>query len=76
MHDNDRRESTAGQDAVSTPAAAGYRMPAEWEPHERCIIGWPTEQRETETAYHRAPRPRPCDRARGRGGDEPKGGIP
>jgi len=25
-----------------TPASQGFRMPAEWEPHERCIIGWPT----------------------------------
>ena len=29
----------------STPASLGFRMPAEWEPHERCIIGWPTEIR-------------------------------
>ena len=29
----------------STPSALGFRMPAEWEPHERCIIGWPTEIR-------------------------------
>jgi agmatine deiminase len=28
-----------------TPTALGYRMPAEWEPHERCIMGWPTELR-------------------------------
>jgi agmatine deiminase len=24
-----------------TPAALGYRMPAEWEPHEATWIGWP-----------------------------------
>ena len=30
----------------STPASLGFRMPAEWEPHERCIIGWPTEIRD------------------------------
>jgi agmatine deiminase len=29
----------------STPASLGFRMPAEWEPHERCILGWPTELR-------------------------------
>jgi agmatine deiminase len=29
----------------STPSSLGFRMPAEWEPHERCIIGWPTEIR-------------------------------
>ena len=28
-----------------TPASLGYRMPAEWEPHQRCIMGWPTELR-------------------------------
>ncbi len=25
----------------STPAADGYRMPAEFEPHEGCLVGWP-----------------------------------
>ena len=30
---------------ASTPSALGFRMPAEWEPHERCIICWPTEIR-------------------------------
>ncbi len=28
-----------------TPSALGFRMPAEWEPHERCIMGWPTRIR-------------------------------
>jgi len=28
-----------------TPASLGFRMPAEWEPHERCIMGWPTQIR-------------------------------
>jgi len=28
-----------------TPTSLGFRMPAEWEPHERCIMGWPTELR-------------------------------
>uniref|UniRef100_A0A0A9D6V6 Agmatine deiminase n=1 Tax=Arundo donax TaxID=35708 RepID=A0A0A9D6V6_ARUDO len=23
------------------PAAMGFRMPAEWEPHEQCWMGWP-----------------------------------
>jgi len=27
-----------------TPAAAGYRMPAEWEPHEATWIAWPHER--------------------------------
>lgn len=26
---------------MPTPAALGYRMPAEWEPHEATWIGWP-----------------------------------
>ena len=30
---------------TTTPSSLGFRMPAEWEPHERCIIGWPTEIR-------------------------------
>jgi len=30
----------------STPASRSFRMPAEWEPHERCILGWPTEIRD------------------------------
>ncbi len=31
--------------STPTPASLGFRMPAEWEPHERCIMGWPTELR-------------------------------
>ncbi len=27
------------------PYASGYRMPAEWWPHERCLIAWPTASR-------------------------------
>ena len=27
----------------SSPAALGYRMPAEWEPHEATWLGWPHE---------------------------------
>jgi agmatine deiminase len=27
---------------VRTPWAAGYRMPAEWEHHEACLMEWPT----------------------------------
>jgi agmatine deiminase len=36
---------TQSQGTEETPASLGYRMPAEWEPHERCLMGWPTEQR-------------------------------
>ncbi len=25
----------------STPAADGFRMPAEWEPHAGCWMAWP-----------------------------------
>ncbi|HET7091899.1 MAG TPA: agmatine deiminase family protein [Thermomicrobiales bacterium] len=34
---------SAGDDAgaASTPA---FRMPAEWAPHERCLMAWPTRQ--------------------------------
>ena len=39
--DSPRAEARRG----STPASQGFRMPAEWEPHERCLIGWPTEIR-------------------------------
>ena len=28
-------------DALPTAAAAGFHMPAEWEPHERCWMAWP-----------------------------------
>ena len=34
-----------GARAGHTPSSLGYRMPAEWEPHERCIMGWPTQLR-------------------------------
>src|SRR5215468_9190355 len=29
--------------ALSTPHSLGYRMPAEWEPHEGTWLGWPHE---------------------------------
>ena len=29
-----------------SPAALGYRMPAEWEPHAATILGWPHERRD------------------------------
>jgi len=31
--------------AAGSPRADGYRMPAEFEPHERCLIAWPTRTR-------------------------------
>jgi agmatine deiminase len=32
--------------ARRSPRADGYRMPAEFEPHERCLIAWPTRTRD------------------------------
>ena len=31
--------------AITTPASDGFRMPAEFAPHERCLICWPTPSR-------------------------------
>ncbi len=28
--------------STPTPAAAGYKMPAEWEPHAGCLMAWPS----------------------------------
>ena len=27
-----------------TPRADGFRMPAEWEPHQCCFMAWPTRK--------------------------------
>jgi agmatine deiminase len=32
--------------AADTPAALGYRMPAEWEPHAATWLAWPHERRD------------------------------
>jgi agmatine deiminase len=32
-------------DGNRTPREDGYRMPAEWEPHEACLMEWPTVTR-------------------------------
>jgi len=32
--------------SAETPAALGFRMPAEWEPHEATWIAWPHESRD------------------------------
>jgi agmatine deiminase len=37
--DAERRE------AAVAPHAEGFAMPAEWAPHERCLISWPTRAR-------------------------------
>lgn len=33
--------AAAAAAAADDPAALGFRMPAEWEPHERTWMGWP-----------------------------------
>ena len=45
---------------IQTPREAGYKMPAEWEPHERCWMQWPDRAdfiwgdiEKTEQAYAR-----------------------
>jgi agmatine deiminase len=30
---------------VTTPRGDGFRMPAEWEPHDACLMEWPTSTR-------------------------------
>src|SRR5262249_51226400 len=35
-----------GPAPAATPAALGFRMPAEWEPHEATWIAWPHEARD------------------------------
>ena len=41
-----RRVSPDGEGARSPPAALGFRMPAEWEPHAATWIAWPHEPRD------------------------------
>ncbi len=35
---------TPSSTGASTPAALGYRMPAEWEPHEATWLSWPNRE--------------------------------
>jgi agmatine deiminase len=55
--DGVQREPVA---SATKPLAAGFRMPAEWEPHERCWMAWPSRADlwgeslpETQLAYAR-----------------------
>ncbi|HZD18017.1 MAG TPA: agmatine deiminase family protein, partial [Actinomycetota bacterium] len=32
-------------DQDATPREEGFSMPAEWEPHEACLMEWPTVTR-------------------------------
>jgi agmatine deiminase len=45
MHDDRRESPVPVQAAVETPRAAGYHMPAEYEPHDRSLMAWPTSTR-------------------------------
>src|SRR5262249_15779701 len=36
-----REAEKDGEVAHRTPREAGFRMPAEWEPHEATWVGWP-----------------------------------
>lgn len=38
MSDSPHRDTST---APTHPAAAGFRLPAEWEPHEGCWLAWP-----------------------------------
>ena len=38
------RRADAPSEPTETPAALGYRMPAEWEPHEATWLAWPHER--------------------------------
>ncbi len=39
-----RKSVRPGPGVSETPAALGYRMPAEWEPHEATWLAWPHER--------------------------------
>lgn len=36
-----REKKRVVMDLKGTPVENGYRMPAEWEPHSGCWMGWP-----------------------------------
>ena len=36
--------SRLGSSMLETPLASGYRMPAEWVPHECCWMAWPSRE--------------------------------
>ncbi|XP_048529999.1 agmatine deiminase-like isoform X3 [Triticum urartu] len=40
-----------------TPAALGFRMPAEWEPHDQCWIGWPVSTEDAQGFWRDAAAP-------------------
>src|SRR5271166_2777739 len=41
MSEEDAADNAGAPPATEAPAALGYRMPAEWEPHEATWLAWP-----------------------------------
>ncbi|KAG8049557.1 hypothetical protein GUJ93_ZPchr0009g454 [Zizania palustris] len=44
LHRSAAALSMASKVLAGSPAALGFRMPAEWEPHDQCWIGWPDDE--------------------------------
>ena len=44
MSSSTKRKSKVPATSAQTPAALGYRMPAEWEPHAATWLAWPHYQ--------------------------------
>ncbi len=47
--------SAARPVAKATPASAGFRMPAEWEPHEAIWLSWPRRRQTWPGVFHAIP---------------------
>jgi len=45
MSETDRGSGTGPTAAATTPRAGGFRMPAEFAPHQRTLMCWPTRSR-------------------------------
>src|SRR6185369_14570858 len=43
-HETPHRRMSLAETRADTPAALGYRMPAEWEPHAATWLAWPHER--------------------------------
>ncbi len=52
MRDTARSSSDGAGRTPRSPRADGYRMPAEFAPHERCLIAWPTRTRDYWADYY------------------------
>lgn len=46
---------TAGRDVSATPMSLGFRMPAEWEPHEATWLSWPHKLESWPGAFEEVP---------------------